>query len=156
MAKSDSRAYPEYSFETSRGPVGQKVASLQREAVKYKSGNLPAAVACLEAAADLMRQHPGNYPLDRWLRLPMVLQHVGHFDEAIEEFHRLLDEIEERVNNEFSCSKPVIRQKIVHLNYFQIDDKMSLACKRQKLVNQAKQYAVLAEQHYQEFLDKSD
>ncbi|OAI00633.1 hypothetical protein A1353_19545 [Methylomonas methanica] len=155
MAKSDSRPGPRYSVEAASGPVGLRVATLQREAGKYKGANLPEAVTCLQEAAELMRQHPSNYPLDRWLRLPVILQKAGLFDAAIAEFHQLLDEVEERVKNEAPRQSPAIRQKFAHLNYFQIYEKMSLACDRQKLVNQAQQYAVLAEQHYRGFLDMS-
>ncbi|MDX8129570.1 hypothetical protein QLH52_19880 [Methylomonas sp. OY6] len=142
-------------METTSGPIGERVATLQREASKYKGASLPAAVTCLQEAVELMRQHPSNYPLDRWLRLPVVLQKAGLFDAAIAEFHRLLDEVEERVKHEAPRQRPAIRQKFAHLNYFQIYEKMSLVCERQKLVNQAQQYAVLAEQHYQVFMDMS-
>lgn len=155
MMHTDSQPGSKYSVETASGPIGQRVKTLQREASKYKGANLPAAVTCLQEAAELMRQHPSNYPLDRWLCLPVVLQKAGLFDVAIAEFHRLLDEVEERVKNEAPRQRPAIRQKFAHLNYFQIYDQMSSACKRQKLVNQAQQYAVLAEQHYQVFMDMS-
>lgn len=155
MAKRDSQLGSNYSADTASGPIGQRVATLQREAGKYKGENFPAAVTCLQEAAELMRQHPSYYPLERWLRLPMLLQQVGRFDEAIEEFHRLLNETDERVKHEVTRQSPAIRLKFVHLNYFQIYKKMSLACKRQKLVNQAKQYALLADQHYQAFLNMS-
>ncbi|MBD9359908.1 2-hydroxyacyl-CoA dehydratase family protein [Methylomonas fluvii] len=155
MTHSDSQPGSKYSVETANGPIGQRVAALQREAGKCKGAELPAAVACLQEAAELMRQHPSSYSLSQWLSLPLVLQQVGRFEEAIEEFHRLLDEVEERVKNEAPRQIPTIRQKFVHLNYFQIYDQMSLACKRQELVNQAQQYALLASQHYQVFLDLS-
>ncbi|MBD9361325.1 hypothetical protein [Methylomonas fluvii] len=112
-------------------------------------------LARLRADAEWLREHPGIYPMERWLRLPLALSKAGQFDEAINEFHRLLDEVEERVKNEAPRQSPAIRQKFAHLNYFQIYDQMSSACKRQKLVNQAQQYAALAEQHYQVFMDMS-
>ncbi|WP_320415841.1 hypothetical protein [Methylomonas montana] len=152
MMHSDSQPGSKYSVETASGPIGQRVATLQREAGKYKGAKLPEAVTCLQEAAKLMRQHPSNYPLDRWLRLPVVLQKAGLFDEAIEEFHRLLDEVEERVKNEAPRQRPAIRQKFAHLNYFQIYEKMSLVCKRKKLLEPAARYILLADQHYQAFL----
>lgn len=112
-------------------------------------------LARLRAEAEWMREHPGIYPMERWLRLPLALSKAGGFDEAINEFHQLLDEVEERIKNEFPRQRPAIRQKFAHLNYFQIFEKMSLACKRQKLVNQAMQYSALADQHYRAFLDIS-
>jgi hypothetical protein len=155
MAKINSPAGSKCSAETTERPIDQRVAALQREARKYRGRHLPAAVICLQEAANLMRQHPSYYPLEQWLCLPMLLQQARRFDEAIEEFHRLLDETEERIKNECSRRRPAIVQKFVHLSYFQIYGKMSLACNRQKLVNQAKQYALLADQHYLAFLDKS-
>lgn len=112
-------------------------------------------LARLRADAEWMREHPGIYPMERWLRLPLALSKAGQFDAAIEEFHRLLDGVEEHVKNEVPRQRPAIRQKFAHLNYFQIYEKMSLVCACQKLVNQAQQYAVLADQHYRAFLDMS-
>lgn len=121
-------------------------------------GNSQAAapnLARLRADAEWIREHPGMYPMERWLSLPLALSKAGQFDQAINEFHRLLDEVEERIKNEIPRQRPAIRQKFAHLNYFQIYEKMSLACKRQELVNQAMQYSVLADQHYKAFLDLS-
>lgn len=112
-------------------------------------------LARLRADAEWMRTHPGCYPMDRWLSLPLALSRAGHFDEAIDELHRLLDEIEGRSANEVSRQRPAIRQKFAHLNYFQIYKQLSLACKRQKLVEPAARYILLADQHYQAFLDMS-
>lgn len=155
MAEKISKPRSGYSVATASGPIGQRVATLQRQASKYQGKNLSAALECLQSAAELMRQHPSDYPLDRWLRLPLLLQQAGCFDACVMEFHLLLDETQERVKNQCSRQKEEIVQKFVHLNYFQIYEKMSLACKRQKLINQATQYTLLADEHYQEFLNKS-
>jgi hypothetical protein len=122
---------------------------------KGNSQTVAPKLARLRADAEWMREHPGIYPMERWLRLPLALSKAGEFDASIEEFHRLLDEVQERVKNEAPRQSPAIRQKFAHLNYFQIYEKMSLVCARQKLVNQAQQCAVLADQHYRAFQDMS-
>ncbi|WP_446810548.1 hypothetical protein ACH50O_02865 [Methylomonas sp. 2BW1-5-20] len=119
-------------------------------------------LARLRAEAEWMREHPGIYPMEHWLRLPLALGKAGQFNEAIIEFHRLLDEVDWRLNIEVPRQRPggdpprsAFLEKFGHLSRFQIYEQMSLACKRQNLVIQAKQYALLADQHYQEYLDMS-
>lgn len=146
---------PEYSLETASGPMGRRIAKLQRKAGRYQDKDWKVALICLREAAELMRYHPSNYPLEWWFRLPMALQAAGLFEAAIDEFHQILDETDGRLNNEFSHQKSKIWKKFVHLNYFQIYEEMTLACQLQKLDNRSQQYALLAAQHYQIFLDMS-
>ncbi|WP_133120697.1 hypothetical protein [Methylomonas sp. Kb3] len=100
--------------------------------------------------------------MERWLRLPLALSKAGQFDEAINEFHRLLDEVDWRLNIEVPRQRPggdpprsVFLEKFGHLSRFQIYEQMSFACKRQNMLEPAARYILLADQHYQAFLDMS-
>lgn len=130
-----------HSIEVTKNPVQEKIAALHREATTHKVSNWPAAVACLQEAVDLMRQHPSDYVLDRWTRLPVFMQQAGQFDEAMQEFERLLSEVEERVKQE--CQDRVSQAYIeyqTNRNYQTIYDKMRMVCKRQKRPDEAAKY----------------
>lgn len=129
---------------------------------KVNSQTVAPKLARLRSEAERMRKHPGIYPMERWLRLPLALSKAGQFDEAINEFHRLLDEVDWRLNIEVPRQRPggdpprsVFLEKFGHLSRFQIYEQMSLACKRQNLLEPAARYILLADQHYQAFLDRS-
>jgi len=135
----------------SKNPIDERIAALHREATQHKNNNWEAAVTCLLEASELMRLHGGIYVMDRWTRLPVFLQQAGRFDEAMLEFERLLSEVESRVDAEFEHSKPIVKEKYVHLNYQKIYDKMRMVCKRQKLTDKTIEYGRLAEEHRQHF-----
>lgn len=131
-----------------KNPTNEKIAALHREATTHKDVNWLAAVECLKEAAALMRQYPSNYVLDRWTRLPVFMQQAGQFDEAMQEFERLLSEVETRVRQECLESASVAQvEHLVNLNYEKIYDKMRMVCKRQKLPSAAAEYALLSDQY---------
>jgi tetratricopeptide (TPR) repeat protein len=122
---------------------------LHREATTHKKVNWDAAVACLQEAANLMRQHDSPHIIESWTRLPVFLQQAGRYDEAIQEFERLLSEVKPRVAKEMALSRssPSVVKGFTHLSYSKIYDKMRLASQRQKLPNKAHEYQHLSEQH---------
>jgi hypothetical protein len=80
-----------------------------------------------------MCQRGGNYVSDRWTRLPVFLQQAGRFEEAMQEFNRLLSEVGARVKNEFPDSAtPEMIEKYIQLNQDKIYDKMQMVRNRQK------------------------
>ena len=132
----------------SKNLIDERIAALHREATTHKKFNWGAGVACLQEASDLMRRHGGNYVIDRWTRLPVFLQQAGRYEDAIKEFKRLLKEVETRVKNDaFEGTSPETIEKYIHLNYFHIYDKMRMVSKRQKDLDQAAKYAILAKKH---------
>ncbi len=137
-----------YSIQVTKSPTYEKIAALHREATTHKKVNWPAAVTCLQKAARLMREHPGNYVIDRWTRLPVFLQQAGRFEEAMQEFDQLLSEVEDRVKQESSddASSAWI-EYIVNLNHQKIYDKMHMVCKRQKNLEDAARYGGLSTQY---------
>lgn len=92
-----------------------------------------------------MRQHPSDYVLDRWTRLPVFMQQAGQFDEAMQEFERLLSEVEERVRQESpDRASPAWIEYQINRNYQTIYDKMRMVCKRQKRSDDAAKYGQLS------------
>lgn len=137
-----------YSIQVNKNPTSEKIAALHREATTYKEVNWPAAVTCLQRAVRLMRKHPGNYILDHWTRLPVFLQQAGRFEEAMQEFDRLLNEVEDRVKQESpDDASAAWIEYIVNLNCQKIYDKMRMVCKRQKRLNDVTRYRALSNQY---------
>jgi tetratricopeptide (TPR) repeat protein len=135
-------------IEVTKHPIDLKIAELHKEATRNKESNWDAAVACLQEAAQLMRERGGNYAIDRWTRLPVFLQQAGRYEEAMQEFQRLLDEVKPRVAKETELvTLPSVRRKQVHLNFVHIYDKIRMVCKREKLLDKALEYKELAEKH---------
>jgi tetratricopeptide (TPR) repeat protein len=131
-----------------KNPIDERIAALHREATQHKESNWAAAIACLQDASDLMRRHNSHYVLDRWTRLPVFLQQAGRYEEAMQEFQRLLSEVKARVEKEAeSVTLPSYRRKLEHQNFEHIYDKMRMVCKREKLPDKALEYQTLAEKH---------
>lgn len=98
-----------------------------------------------------MREYPGHYVIDRWIRLPVFLQQAGRFDEAMQEFEKLLKEVQGRVRQETlenATENWISYQE--HINYQKIYDKMRMVCKREKWADEVKKYASLATRHAEE------
>lgn len=130
-----------------KNPIDERIAALHREATQHKDSDWDAAVECLQEANDLMRRHGGIYDIERWLRLPVFLQQAGRFQEAMQVFRQLLDDVEPRVKAEFSHTSPTTIEKYIHLNYKKIYDKMRMACKREKRPKDATQFGALSVLH---------
>lgn len=132
----------------SRNPIDERISELHKKATRYKDENWTEAIACLQEASDLMRRHEGNYVLDRWTRLPVFLQQAGRYEEAMQEFQRLLGEVKAKVEKEAqSVTLPSYRRKLEHQNFEHIYDKMRMVCKREKLPDKALEYQTLAKKH---------
>ena len=135
------------SFEIRRNPLHDRIAALSREATTHKDVNWDAGVVCLQEAAQLMR-NSDYYDMNKMLRLPVFLQHAGRFEEAVQEFERLLAEAKPMAQKEMANTDlPTAAKRHTHLYYLRIYDKMRMVCKRQKLKDKAEEYRVLSEKH---------
>ena len=124
--------------------IDEETAALKREATKLKDiGDWDGAIAALKKARDRTGSDD--------LRLPVFLQQAGKFDEAIAEFNRMLSGADEQYAIEFSHQPEFIqRGQALHAKAA-IYDKMRLACKRQKLSDEANRYATLCEEYREQF-----
>lgn len=125
-------------------PAEEHFAALHREATQHKeNGDWEKAIACLREAENL---NP-FMPVKSAVRLPLFLQQAGHFDEAILEFQKLLDNTEDRVLNWLPKRNISSKKMLIHADLMHIYQSMHTACKREKLQEQANEYAELAEKH---------
>lgn len=135
-------------LEIRKNPIDEKIAALHREATANKKINWDKAIACLQEAQDLMRRHSSRHETARWMRLPDFLQQAGRFDEAMQEFERLLKEVKPRIEKETSGSRYAGDAKMyTHLAYCQIYGRMGYTCKKQKMTDKALEYQDLSERH---------
>lgn len=86
------------------------------------------------------------------VRLPLYLQQAGRFEEAMAAFNKLLSEIELQVVKDFSHHPERFWDGFSYFPRSNIYDKMRLACKRQKLPEEAEKYEALRD----EFLKKHE
>jgi hypothetical protein len=137
------------SIVVSQSKIDERISNLHKTATAAKEIDWPKAIASLREASELMRKSDGLYPNERWTRYPVFLQQASRFDEAMEEFSKLIGETEDRIARESegtNCSA-LNRKMLVHAAYEHIYDKMRMACQRQKLPDQAAKYAALKDQH---------
>lgn len=135
------------TVKITRNPVHDRIAALSREATTHKDVNWDAGVTCLQEAAHLMR-NSDYYDMDKMLRLPVFMQHAGRFEEAMQEFERLLAEAKPIAQMEMANTDlPTAAKRHTHLYYLRIYDKMRMVCKRQKLKDKAEEYRALSEKH---------
>lgn len=135
------------TVKISRNPVHDRIATLSREATTHKDVNWNVGVTCLQEAAHLMR-NSDYYDMSKMLRLPVFLQQAGRFEEAMEEFERLLADAKPIAQKEMANTNlPTAAKRHTHLYYLQIYDKMRTVCKRQKLKDKAEEYRALSEKH---------
>lgn len=141
------------SLIINRSSEDEEVSAHHREATQLKdAGNLNKAIAALQKAQNLMRRSNVANTTEGWLRLPLFLQQGGRFDEAMEEFNRLLVETDARIAKEFSHQPEFAQHGFTHHVRATIYDKMRVACKRQKLPDEVEKYKALSD----EFLDKHE
>lgn len=86
------------------------------------------------------------------VRLPLYLQQAGRFEEAMIGFNKLLSEVESQAAKDFSHHPERFWKGFSYYPRSHIYDKMRLACKRQKLPEEAAKYEVLRD----EFLEKHE
>lgn len=126
----------------------EKIAELNREATRQKNaGNLDKAITALQEVQRCMRDSSLMYPTESWLRLPLFLQEGNRFDEAMEEFNRILLEADGRIAKEFSHQPEFYHRGATHHVRATTYDKMRLACDREGLPDEAMKYADLRDEH---------
>ena len=126
----------------------EEIAALHREATRLKeTGDWDGAVAGLREAQVRMRESSTSYPIETWVRLPLFLKQAGRFEEAMLEFSRQLDEIDGRIAKEFSHQPERFWSGFAYHPRAVIYDKMRVACKRQKLPEEAGKYEVLRDEY---------
>lgn len=122
----------------------EETAALMREATAAKNvGDWPRAIDCLQRAK--MRMGSGH-TIDAWLRLPVFLQQAGRFSEAMTEFAWLIERVNARDPRLIFNGGPYLVQRQVATCLAHIYDKMRLACKREKLPEQAERYASMKDE----------
>jgi SPP1 gp7 family putative phage head morphogenesis protein len=132
-------------IEIQKNPVKEKIRTLQKDASTESDSGL--AIAYLQEASELMRNSQ-FYNIDKMLKLPVLLHETGRFDEAMQEFERLLNEaksVAER--DEQSKTLPTFVRYTTHAFYQSIYKKMRMVCKKQKLKDKEAEYRSLAEKH---------
>lgn len=73
----------------------EETAALLRQASAYKSAkNMAEAIVVLRLAKARMLVSPVDYSPEQWCKLPLYLQAAGRFDEALQEFAFLQQDIE--------------------------------------------------------------
>jgi tetratricopeptide (TPR) repeat protein len=124
--------------------IDEETSELKREATRLKNvGDWDGAIAALIKAKDRTDSDD--------LRLPIFLQQAGKFDEAMIEFNRILSRVDEQYSREFSHQPVFIQQGQALHAKATIYDKMRLACKRQKLSDEASRYAAICEEYREKF-----
>lgn len=121
--------------------------NLLKEATQKKDeGDLTGAIACLREAYNLMSkpEHTIIYPMDTYLRLPIMLQQAGLYTEAIMEFRDLAYGTPRKVAKEFSHASKNKQNSLIAMNYARIFDKMRLAAHRERHFAHAVYYRILS------------
>ena len=131
----------------------EQIAELHRNATKHKDAkDWDKAIGCLRAATNLTSNVATSYPIAHYLRLPLFLQQAGLFDEAMQEFEKLLAGVESSVGKEFSHQPAQTQKMLCQARYAAIYDKMRLACQRSGFKEKAAEYETLAEKYKEDHL----
>jgi len=110
-------------------------------------GHIDRAIDVLREAHLLMREEAfQGYAVDKWCRLPLVLQQAGRFDEAMREFEQLLSDLHAIRLKQLPQYPEEIVLLLTHRIRAAIYDRMRRACKREKRLDVAERYAALAEE----------
>lgn len=126
-----------------------RISVLHRDATKLKDlGEWDKAIDALQEAQELMRKSDELHTMESWLRLPIFLQQGGRFDEAMQEFNRLLGEVDSRTAQEYSHHPEFMQHGATHHRRAAIYNKMKVACRRQKLPEEAAKYEKLRDEYY--------
>lgn len=126
----------------------EETAELHREATRLKdAGDWDGAVAALQKAQERMRKSNFSHTTESWVRLPLFLQQAGRFEEAMTEFNRLLDEVDDLMAKEFSHQPERFWAGFAYYPRVVIYNKMKVACKRQKLPDDAAKYEALRDEY---------
>lgn len=138
------------TLEYHKPPHRIEADELLKKATALKAkGDWSGAIKCLRKAYAALGDDIVNYSAETSLRLPLFLQQAGRFDEAMQEFNRLLSEVEPRLSKGFNHQTGLVRAMLAHAWYAAIYDKMQLACRRERLPERADEYSDIAESHRQ-------
>lgn len=128
----------------------EKISELQRQATCHKDAkDWDSAIDCLRKSEQLTKEIDFGFSMATYLRLPLFLQKAGRFDDAMQEFERLLGKIDQRIKRQFSHKGAKVRRKLAHAERATTYEKMALVCKRQKLPEMAAKYRALENEHRQ-------
>jgi len=131
-----------------RNEKDTEISELSGQATQlYNDKEWDKAIECLRKVRVLLKENTTIYPIATWLRLPIFLQQAGRFEEAMQEFEKLLGEVDAMAARNFGHQPDFIQEMFAVLDKSVIYDKMRLACKRQKLVEEAKKYEDLSNQY---------
>jgi tetratricopeptide (TPR) repeat protein len=124
--------------------IDEETSELNREATRLKNaGDWEGAIAALKKARHRTDSDD--------LRLPIFLQQAGKFDEAMTEFKLILSRVDEKYARDLSHQPEFIQKGQALHAKATIYDKMRLACKRQKLPDEASRYAAICEEYREKF-----
>jgi tetratricopeptide (TPR) repeat protein len=126
--------------------ASEKISALNRQATKLKKDDPPAAVACLREAQALRAKTSTSFPTETWLRLPLLLQQMGRFVEAMAEFEQILRDEPRHITRECAQSSAATQASAQAAAFRAIYEKMALACKREKRMEDHARYQALAEE----------
>ena len=109
-----------------------KADELLRKATAYKkAGQWDKAISSLRKAYAVLGKSIAHYPLETALRLPLYLQQAGRYEEAQQEFERLLSSVDKWVA--IMVGDRDDQYQWIVLSYRnKIEDKMRLAEKREQ------------------------
>lgn len=123
----------------------KQISDLHKQATALDSENrIQDAIACLKEAQNLILSSTAIFPPETLCRLPVFLQRGGRFQEAIEEFNKLLDTIPARMLKTFTNLPDEIALNFAHGERAVIYNKMRVVYKREKLLEEASKFETLA------------
>lgn len=83
------------------------VAASLSEATAYaEAKDWDKAIAVLQVARAQMAVSPFTYPVETWCKLPLYLQRAGRFEESMQAFDSLLDDLPLRVRRDTALDDP--------------------------------------------------
>lgn len=132
-------------------PADELLSELGRRATQHKRDkNWTAAIECLAMQRTRAQHLDVRLSVDTLLRLPLFLQQAGRFDDAMAEFERLLDQVEDLTTWDLGEKTTPARQAYwAAIGRGKIYDKIRVAAKREKHQDLVDEYAGLCNSEHE-------
>ncbi len=124
--------------------------TLQKLATRFKKINWNESLTCLYKANQLVEESKEAQSLQNITRLALFLQQAGRFEEAKFELQRLFENVDNYVinyNKMFSKTDELRMQWMESSYLAHLFDKARLIYRREKLIDESKQFLELSEQY---------
>lgn len=122
--------------------IGRDFGELMKRATAFKrEGNWEDALRCCREAHEMAMSSPsGGLSEEAWTKYPLYLQQAGRYDEAMSVFRQVIEASDAIIARDLGDQPAFIQRGYAHNLRRIVFDKMRVAAKREKRLEEAEEF----------------